>query len=142
MTAHRIAYWLLKTEPSTYSCLDLEKDGKTIWDGVKNALALRYLKEFRKDDRAIIYHTGDEKAAVAVALVTRDSYTDSRPGHEPLPVIDLSFESTLDHPVSLKRIKADPAFSGFPLVRLPRLSVMPVTETEWDRIMRLSRSAE
>ncbi|RPI19172.1 MAG: EVE domain-containing protein, partial [Acidobacteria bacterium] len=93
-------------------------------------------------DRAFIYHTGDEKAVVGIAQVASDAYTDSRPGHEPLPVVDLAFEKQLENPVSLKRIKADPAFSGFALVKLPRLSVMPVTEGEWDRIIKLTEATE
>lgn len=142
MSARQTSYWLLKTEPSTYSCLDLEKDGTTVWDGVRNAVALKNIRGFRQGDRAFIYHTGNEKAVVATAQVTSDGHTDARPGHDPLPVVSLAFERKLDNPVSLRRIKADPAFSGFALVRLPRLSVMPVTQAEWDRIIQLSGSRE
>ncbi len=141
MSSRQVSYWLLKTEPSTYSCFDLEKDGTTTWDGVRNAVALKNLRGFRKGDRAFIYHTGDEKAVVAIARVTSDGHDDTRPGHEPLPVVDVAFERKLNNAVTLKRIKADPEFADFPLVRLPRLSVMPVSPAQWDRINEMTKSA-
>ena len=142
MSDAKAARWLLKTEPSTYSGFDLEKDEKTVWDGVRNPVALKNLAQFRKGDRAFIYHTGDEKAVVAIARVVTDAYADSRPGHEPLPIVDLAFEKHLENPVSLKRIKADDYFSDFALVKLPRLSVMPVTEEQWDRVVEMARVEE
>ncbi len=140
MSAKQVAYWLLKTEPTTYSYQDLQSEGTAVWDGVRNAVALKNLSAFRKGDRAFIYHTGDEKAVVAIAVVTSDGHRDNRAGHDPLPVVEVAFERKLPNAVTLKRIKADSEFRDFPLVRLPRLSVMPVSPAEWDRINEMSKS--
>ncbi len=120
-------YWILKTEPSSYSYDQLERDKKTVWDGVRNNLALKHLKAMRKGDRALIYHTGKEKAAVGLADVVSVPYTD--PADPALVVVDISASGRLPRPVTLKEIKAERAFADMPLVRMSRLSVGPATAT-------------
>ena len=100
--------WLLKTEPSTYSYDDLEREGRTVWDGVKNPVALRNLRAVKKGDRAVVYHTGDEKAAVGVAEVTREAYADPKSRNPRLLVVDLVAVKRLPRAVTLKEIKALP----------------------------------
>lgn len=135
-------HWLLKTEPSTYSFDDLLRERRTTWDGVRNNLALSHLRGMKPGDRALIYHTGAEKAVVGIARVASMPYPD--PGHDDpkLVVIDLEPEARLDQPVPLAAIKADPAFADFPLVRLGRLSVMPVTTEHWKRILAMAGRRE
>jgi len=131
-----MAYWLFKQEPSTYSYLQLEKEGRTVWDGVANNLALKHLREARKGDRAIFYHTGDEKQAVGIMEIASDAYPD--PKDKSLVVVDVKPAGRLKKPVTLGQIKADPAFAGWELVRISRLSVMPVPQKLWDMIMKMA----
>src|SRR3954447_10814370 len=129
-----VAYWLLKTEPDCYSWDDLSRDKKTTWDGVNNALALKHIRSMKKGDLALIYHTGDERAAVGVAEVTSAPYADPKEGDEKLAVVDLKPKRKLARPVTLADIKADEAFAGWDLLRIGRLSVVPVPQSMWDRI--------
>lgn len=133
-------HWLLKTEPDSYSWDDLVRDGGTVWDGVKNNAALKQLRSMKKGDLALVYHTGKERSAVGVARVTSDPYPDPAADEERLVVVDLAPDHPLPRPVSLSEIKSDPAFEGFDLVRLPRLSVMAVAPGFWKRIVKLARS--
>jgi len=119
--------WLLKTEPSAYSFAALVNDGRTTWDGVKNPLALKHLASVRRGDSVFIYHTGGEKAVVGLARAVSDPYADPKKKDPKLLVIDLEADRSLAKPVTLAAIKADKRFAGFELVRLPRLSVMPVS---------------
>jgi predicted RNA-binding protein with PUA-like domain len=135
-----MAYWLLKTEPGCYSWADLQRDKKTAWDGVTNALALKHIRAMKKGDVALIYHTGNERAAVGVADVTSDPYPDPKEDDERLVVADVKAKRKLASPVSLAVIKADPAFAGWDLLRNSRLSVMPVPEKMWKHIEKLSQS--
>ncbi len=123
--------WLLKTEPSEYSFEDLERAGRAVWDGVTNPAALRNLRAMKKGDRAIVYHTGDEKSAVGLAEVTREAYPDPKGKHPRLVVVDLKPLGRLPRPVSLREIKAMPIFAETPLVRQGRLSVVPLTAPQW-----------
>jgi predicted RNA-binding protein with PUA-like domain len=129
--------WLLKTEPSTYSFEDLRRDGTTRWDGITNPVALRFLREAAAGDRAIVYHTGAEKAAVGLAEVVRAAYPD--PKNERLYVIDLKAGAHLSRPVTLQQLKADPEFADSPLTRQGRLSFVRITPAQWKRIEALSR---
>lgn len=131
------SHWLFKQEPSTYSYARLEKDGGTAWDGVANNLALKHLRSVKKGDRALFYHTGDEKQVVGVMEVASDPYPDPKESDRSLVVVDVKAAGRLARPVTLDQIKQDPAFAGWELVRIARLSVMPVPENMWDRIMRL-----
>jgi len=131
--------WLFKSDPDTYSFADLERDGKTVWDGVSNNLALKHLRSVRQGDQALIYHTGDEKAVVGLAEVVSDAYADPKQKDPRLVVVDLEARERLARPVSLDEIKRQAALKNFDLVRLPRLSVMPVSEAQWNAIMKLAK---
>jgi predicted RNA-binding protein with PUA-like domain len=131
--------WLLKTEPTAYSWAELERDGRAVWDGVKNALALRHLASIEEGDEALVYHTGDEKAAVGVAKVARGAYPDPKQKDPRLVVIDLRPLRALPHPVRLADMRANRKLAGFDLLRLPRLSEMPVSAAHWAAIMEMAK---
>jgi predicted RNA-binding protein with PUA-like domain len=131
--------WLLKTEPTCYSWDDLIRDKKAVWDGVSNALALKHLRTIKKGDLALIYHTGDERTAIGIAEVTSDPYPDPKEDDERMAVVDLKPKKKLAHGVSLAEIKADPAFTGWVLLRISRLSIVPVPDAMWKRIEALSK---
>ncbi len=131
--------WLFKEEPDHYSFADLEQDGAAVWDGVTNALALQNLRQVRKGDRVLYYHTGKEKAVVGVMRVVGDPKPDPETGDEKRVVVEVQPLRRLSAPVALARIKADPQLKDWDLVRLPRLSVMKVSEAQWARIEELSR---
>jgi predicted RNA-binding protein with PUA-like domain len=133
-----MAQWLVKEEPENYSYDQLERDGKTVWAGVRNPLAQKHLRSIRKGDRIFYYHTGKEKAIVGIATATSDAYPD--PSNSALHVVDVAPEKKLPKPVTLASIKAAGSFATFPLVRMSRLSVMPVTGAEWTAIEKMSRS--
>jgi predicted RNA-binding protein with PUA-like domain len=126
--------WLFKEEPSNYSFDAFVKDKRTVWSGVKNPLAQKHLRAVRKGDRIFYYHTGNEKAVVGIAKALTDAYADPKDATGKLVVVDIAPVKTLPRPVTLAAIKADKAFKDFALVRIPRLSVMPVTDAEWKRI--------
>ena len=131
--------WLLKTEPSTYSFADLQRDRRTVWDGITNAQALNNLARIKTGDRVLIYHTGTEKAVVGTARVLRGAHADPRADNPKLLVIDIAVRAALPRPVTLASIKAQAVFAGWDLLRLPRLSVMPVSAAQWAGIERLGR---
>ena len=132
--------WLFKEEPTHYSYDDFVKDGGTTWSGVKNPVAQRHLHAVKKGDRIFYYHTGDEKQIVGVAKATGNAYDDPKDKSGKLAVVDVAPVKKLKRPVTLKEIKADASFKDFPLVRISRLSVMPVTDAEWSRIEKMSES--
>jgi len=132
--------WLFKEEPTHYSYDDLVRDRKTSWTGVKNPLAQKHLRAVKKGDRIFYYHTGDEKAVVAVAKAATDSYADPKDGSGKLAAVDVAPVQKLARPVTLAEIKAKPVFKDFPLVRISRLSVMPVSDREWNEIEKLAKS--
>lgn len=123
--------WLFKTEPSAYSFQQLVKDKGTVWDGVKNNLALKNLKGIKKGDPILIYHTGDEKAAVGTARALSDAYPDPAKKDSKLLVVRIEAGKALPRAVTLAEIKANAKLKSFDLVRLPRLSIMPVSEEQW-----------
>ena len=135
-----MAQWLMKEEPEHYGYDQLVRDRKTVWAGVKNPLAQKHLRGIRRGDRIFYYHTGKEKSVIAVATAASDAYPDPSDKTGKLFVVDVVPERKLDRPVTLAEIKSDKAFADFPLVRMSRLSVMPVTDAEWTRIENLSRS--
>jgi len=126
--------WLFKEEPTNYSFDELAKDKRTVWSGVKNPLAQKHLRGVKRGDRIFYYHTGNEKAVVGVAKAVTDAYTDPKDKTGKSAVVDVGPVRKLKKPVTLAEIKATPAFKTFPLVRISRLSVMPVTDAEWERI--------
>ncbi|BAS26183.1 EVE domain-containing protein [Limnochorda pilosa] len=132
-----MAYWLLKTEPGEYSYANLEAAGRDVWDGVRNAVALRYLRAMQPGDQALVYHSGKERAVVGVAQVATEPHPDPRTSDPRWTVVDVEPRGRLARPVGLAEIKADRAFQDWELVRLPRLSVMPVEPALWERILRM-----
>ena len=130
--------WLFKEEPSHYSFDALVKDRTTVWTGVKNPLAQKHLRSVKKGDRIFFYHTGDEKAVVGVATALGDAYTDPGDKTGKAAVVDIGPVKKLARPVTLAAIKADASFKDFALVRISRLSVMPVSDAVWARIEKMS----
>jgi predicted RNA-binding protein with PUA-like domain len=131
--------WLFKTEPGAYSYDQLERDGRTVWDGVKNALALKHLSSVKAGDEVLFYHTGDEKAVVGVARVVRGAYPDPKQKDPRLLVVEIESGKRLPAPVTLAAMRANRKLAGFDLLRLPRLSVMPVTASQWAEVVRMAR---
>jgi predicted RNA-binding protein with PUA-like domain len=130
--------WLFKTEPSAYSWQQLERDGRTVWDGVKNALALKHLAAVAEGDEVLVYHTGDEKAAIGIARAVRGAYPDPKARDAKLVVVDLAPLRALPSPVTLAAMRTNPKLAGFDLLRLPRLSVIPVSPAYWTAILRMA----
>jgi predicted RNA-binding protein with PUA-like domain len=137
-----MARWLLKTEPDSYAWDNLVRDKRTTWDGVSNALALKHIRTMKKGDSALIYHTGGERAAVGIAQIVSAPYTDPKEGDDRLVVVDLKPKKKLPRPVTLDEIKADKSFTGWDLLRIGRLSVVPVPDTMWDHLLELSKEDE
>ena len=126
--------WLVKEEPTHYSFDNLVSDGQTAWTGVRNPLAQKHLQSMKKGDRIFFYHTGDVKAVVGIAKAASAPYSEAGDKTGKLYAIDLVPVKKLKSPVTLAAVKADKAFASFPLVRISRLSVIPVTDEEWSRI--------
>lgn len=133
-----MANWLLKTEPSDYSYADLEREGKTMWDGVSNNLALIHLRAMKKGDRALIYHSGKEKALVGIAEIVSSPYPDPRRNNPKIVVVDVVPQRRLAKPVTLDAIKERKTFAQLPLVRIPRLSVMPLSREDWNALLAMA----
>lgn len=132
--------WLLKTEPSEYGFADLQRDKKTVWSGVSNNLALKHLREIKKGDTLLIYHTGDEKAVVGIAKAVSDAYADPKAGDPKLAVVDAAPVKPLKQPVTLAQLKADKRFKDFALVKISRLSVMPVPDDVEAALLELAQA--
>lgn len=131
--------WLFKEEPSNYSFDELAKEKRTVWSGVKNPVAQKHLHAVKRGDRIFYYHTGNEKAIVGIARALGDAYVDPKDKTGKQAVVDVGPVRKLERPVTLSAIKADPSFASFALVRISRLSVMPVTDEEWKRIEEKAR---
>ncbi len=123
-----MADWLVKTEPGDYSFEDLRKEKETVWTGVKNAVALKHLRAMRRGDRVVVYHTGDEKSAVGEALVSSFEETPKNPSE---PKVVFRAGKPLPRPIPLAEIKSSSLFSDSPLVRIGRLSVVPLTSAQY-----------
>lgn len=134
-----MAYWLLKTEPGAYSFDDLERDGGTCWDGVRNYQARNNLQSMRKGDKCVIYHSVGPKDAVGIAKVTRTAYQDPGTDDERWVAVDLVFDKRLPRPVSLAEMKVHPVLSAMALVKQSRLSVCPVTGEEFKALLALAK---
>lgn len=130
-------YWLVKTEPGSFSWADLQQAGNTVWDGIRNFQARNYLKAMKKGDGVLIYHSGDEKAIVGLARVGAEAYPE--PQAPDWVAVDLQPVEALQKPVTLAEIKGTKKLAAMVLVRASRLSVQPVLQAEFDVIMRLSR---
>ena len=133
-----VANWILKSEPEIYSYADLVRDGRTVWDGVANNTALMHMRTMRPADQALIYHTGDERRAVGLATITSAPYPDPQLSDARLVVVDVLPLRALPRPVTLAAVKADPFFADFVLVRQARLSVVPVSDEQWARLLSMA----
>ncbi len=131
-------YWILKTDADTYPFDQLVRERRAVWDGVSNALALKHIRSMAKGDHVFIYHSGDEKALVGLARIVSDPYPDPKSDDPKLAVVDVEAGDRLAHPVTLAAIKADPAFAELGLVRMSRLSVVPVPADQWKRLLSLA----
>jgi predicted RNA-binding protein with PUA-like domain len=131
-------YWILKTDADTYPFEQLERERRAVWDGVSNALALKHIRSMAKGDRLLIYHSGNEKALVGLARVVSDPYPDPKTGDARLTVVDVEAGDRLPRPVTLAAVKADPAFAELGLVRMSRLSVIPVPAEQWKRLLSMA----
>lgn len=131
-------YWLIKEEPTKYSFFDLINDKTTIWDGVRNNLALKNIRKITKNDKVFYYHSGTEKSIIEIVKVIKSPYKDPKHNNEKFVVFNIKPIKKLKNPVELKKIKSLKMFEKFELVRIPRLSVMPVEKKYWDKIIKLS----
>lgn len=132
-----MARWLFKQEPEQYSFADLVRDGTTIWDGVANPLARKHLSQVKPGDRVLFYHTGKDKAIVGEMRIVSNPHPATEGGKD--IIVEVAPVRAWTVPVSLARIKADAFLATWDLVRLPRLSVMPVTEDQWRRVEELAQ---
>ncbi len=133
-----MAFWLFKQEPTCYSLDDLERDGETIWDGISNALALKHLRTVQPGDRVLFYHTGKDKAVVGIMEVAGEPRPDPNSDNDKLVVAPVKMVRRFEKPVTLETIKSDPVFANWDLLRMSRLSVVPVTAEIWKRIEELA----
>ena len=132
------AKWIFKQEPTCYSFSDLQRDGRTVWHGVSNALARKNLRQIKRGDLVLFYHTGKEKAVVGVMCAAADARTLPTADDPKAVVVEVEPIKRLPRPVTLAEIKSDSALVGWDFVRLPRLSVAPMTEAQWHRLDELS----
>ena len=137
-----VNYWLAKQEPSGprgYNILQLKEDKKTIWDGVHNNLALKHIRNMKKGDLVFFYHTGDERQVVGIMSVTSNPYPNPEEDNERFVVVDVKFKSLLAKSVGLDEIKKQKGLENWELLRISRLSVMPVPKIIWDEIIKMSQ---
>ena len=136
-------YWLAKQEPSGprgYNFEQLKKDKTTVWDGVHNNLALKHMREMKPGDLVLFYHTGNERQAVGIMQITSKPYPNPKEDNERFIMVDVKYKKTLKHPVTLSEIKRDKQFKDWDLVKISRLSVMPVPKRIWDAILTISQN--
>lgn len=133
-----MAHWLIKSEPSNYGWDDLVRDGRTIWDGVRNHSAANNLRTMKRGDLVFFYHSNVGKEIVGIAEIVREHYPDPKDATERFAAVDVAPVAPLARPVTLTRIKADEALAGIELLRQSRLSVVPICDNEWARIMELA----
>jgi predicted RNA-binding protein with PUA-like domain len=132
-----MGYWLAKSDPDTYGWSDLLRDGKTSWDGVRNYKARNYIRAMKPGDQVLFYHSGEEKAVVGAMTIRSEAYTDQTAGEETWSAIEVAPAWALKNPVSLSRIKAEPSLRQIHLVRVSRLSVMPLEKEQFQRIISM-----
>jgi predicted RNA-binding protein with PUA-like domain len=131
-------YWLVKSEPETYSLDDLARDKKTTWDGVRNFQARNNLKAMKKGDLAFVYHSGEQKSVVGLAEITKEFFPD--PKDKEWAAVEIGYKKKLKNPVNLSAIKAHKKLTNMYLVRAARLSVQPVTKEEFDLVIEMSEA--
>ncbi len=133
-----MSYWLVKSEPAKYAYADLERDGRTVWDGVRNNTAALHLRAMRVGDQALYYHSQEGLAVVGVAQVVREAFPDPSDPAGRFVAVELAPVRPLSRPVSLAQMKAEPKLAGMAMLRLFRLSVSPVTQEEWSTILDMA----
>jgi len=136
-----VNYWLAKQEPSGprgYNFSTLEKEKTTVWDGVHNNLALKHMRNMKKNDLVMYYHTGDERQIVGIMTITSKPYPNPEEDNERFVVVDVKYNKRLKNPVSLELMKKEKSFKNWELLRISRLSVMPVPIDIWNTIIRIS----
>jgi predicted RNA-binding protein with PUA-like domain len=133
-----MAYWLIKSEPTVYPWDQLVKDKKTYWDGVRNYAARNFLREMKKGDQAFFYHSNEGMEIVGITKIVKEWYQDPTTTEEAWVVVDVSPVKPLKKTVTLSQIKKEPALANMALIRLSRLSVQPVTEAEWNRVLEMA----
>ena len=131
-------YWILKTDTDVYPFDQLERERRAVWDGVTNALALKHIRSMAPGDSAFIYHSGQGKELVGLARITSGPYPDPKRNDLKLSVVDIEAGARLPKAVSLAAIKADPAFADLGLVRMSRLSVIPVPPEQWKKLLAMA----
>ena len=134
-----VNYWLAKQEPSSYNFDSLKKDKKTMWDGVHNNLALKHINNMKKGDLILFYHSGDEKQAVGIMEVTSKPYPNPKEKNKRFVVVDVKYKKELANPVTLAEMKKQKKFKNWELLRISRLSVIPVPKEIWSSIMKMSK---
>lgn len=142
-TLKNVNYWLAKQEPSGprgYNFETLKKDKKTIWDGVHNNLALKHMREIKKGDLVLFYHTGDERQIVGIMEVISEPYSNPKEDNKRFIVFDVKYKKSLKRPITLDEIKKQKKFQNWELIRISRLSVMPVPKHIWDAIIDISQN--
>ena len=132
------SFWLVKSEPNTYSFEDLQRDGRTVWDGVRNNAAALHLKAMKVGDEVLFYHSQEGKAAVGVAKVAREGFPDASDASGRFVAVELTPVRPLPQPVTLSDMKVNPALDGMVMLRQSRLSVSPVSATEWATIRKMA----
>lgn len=130
-------YWLVKSDPDTYSWNNMTKDKRTFWDGVRNFQARNYLKEMKIDDLVLFYHSQSDKSIVGITKVVKQHYPDPTTDDDRWVVVDLEVVDSLQKPVPLETIKSNPILANLPLIKQQRLSVMPLNKEQYDEIIRL-----
>lgn len=134
------SYWLVKSEPFKYSWEDLVKDGSTYWDGVRNYMARNNLRDMKKGDLALYYHSNEGKEVVGVAKITRESYPDPTIDDDRWVVVDVAPVKALKEPVTLEQIREDKALAEIAMLKYNRLSVVPIKAAEFKRILKLGKT--
>ena len=132
------SHWLVKSEPATYAFTDLERDGRTVWDGVRNHAAALHLKSMQEGDEVLFYHSQEGLAVVGVAKVIRTAFPDASDPTGRFVAVELAPVRPLKTPVTLAQMKAEPALADMAMVRQGRLSVSPVTADEWRTILKMA----
>lgn len=132
------AHWLVKSEPNSYSYDDLVRDGRTVWDGVRNNAAALHLKAMREGDEVLFYHSQEGKEIVGIAKVVRTAFPDASDAAGRFVAVELAPVRPLKYPVTLADMKAEPALSDMAMLRQGRLSVSPVTDVEWKTILKMA----
>lgn len=132
------AHWLVKTEPETYGFADLQREGVGVWDGVRNHAAAAHLKAMKLGDSVLVYHSGEARAVVGLAKVTREAFPDPSDPTGRFVAVEMAATGPVKQPVTLAQMKAEPALAGMVMLRQGRLSVAPVSDAEWATILKLA----